>query len=79
MKKVNPLNRIFDGQHLLLIKKSIIKTDELAPDLWLSILQIGNEKVVLLSGYDLNENAYYSFLSESTFNKLKKTDLKRRT
>lgn len=67
---------IFKEGQLALIKRAIVKTQELTPNLKAATLRIGSEINLLLYGTDLNENTHYMMLSEDTFNSLKKLKLK---
>lgn len=69
------IDSIFKKEQRALIKKAIVKTEQLTPQLSVSTIRIGKDTSVLIFGTDLNDNVHYTMLSKETFQKLKKIKL----
>lgn len=74
-KKVNIdglIDEIFPEGQRKIMKRAIVKTTEVSPNLWASTLRIGNDTSVLLLGRDDNNNTHYTMMSKGSFDTLKK-------
>jgi len=67
------IDKIFPEGQRKMIKKAIVDTVQVSPNLTASVLRIGNDTSVLLTGRDDNNNLHYTMMSKDTFNQLKKS------